>query len=1416
MKNLGLDIGSSSIGWFIREFDQIIKYGVIVFKSGMVKGSGGYSSPTKDRREKRMPRNVKRARKYRKWALLDLLVKNDMIPLSRSELNGWRKYNKGQKSLFPESKIFKSWLACDFRYQNGINFKNPYEIRVKGLDEKLTPHEFGRALYHLVQRRGYKDIGGKDKETKNQIERRKETGFEKALNENRTLGEALLNAYIEKDKRARNEYPFRHEYLSELEMLCAAQGYEVKKEDNKYVNLFVKELHKSIIWQRPIKSQNANIGYCTLEEKSRRCPVSHPLFEIFRALSFINTIRIVEGNSKTELSEAIRNELFHVFLKKGKNFKFEEVRKILDKVTKKKNRYNYPINKKGEYYTSIAGMPFCKKLIKTFGDDVIEPLMKMYKYDSNSKENCYKLKEKYSIYDFWHFLHDFEDDFLEKFLSEKFGIDAKQIKTYKQSIPNGYSSLSIKALRKIIPFLIDGFLYNDAVLLAKVPEHFGTNWEDNKTNVYKCLKQAKVKHKFNALVIRITNKLIEEYKSLENEDKFALKDFQYKLSEHDFEDIKKMCEKYFGKTSWIEFDQKDSLLKAIRLEYQGFFQDEKRNYRKVKKLNDIFKNELLSLGHNIEKLYHHSDLNNKYGNCIEFVNQQTGQIFEILPSAIIPSIKNPMFNKSMSILRKLINELIIQEWVDEETKVIIEIPRGQIDDNNEREAYTRYTTERESIREKYREFLLEFRDKKNANLNVEEKIPVFELWNEQVLTIGEDQKTPDEILKLKDATERYDLWMEQQAQCMYTGKTISISQLFSNDIDIEHTIPRSILPDNTMANKTVCFKRYNTDIKSDSLPSQCPNFNKDTGGFTRIDKRLEKWKDKRDHFEKLYELRKRAKGKEDEKIKNKRIMEKHYYKKKFAYWKEKIERFEATEVSERWAGRQLVDTQMTSKYAREFLKTKFQKVEVVNAAVNVAFRKMYGFQNADEDKNRDKYSHHIIDASVLSLLPVNGSTRLKLVKQMYKRIEEGKGQLRINPYGFENFNAQKIISEINANALVENYTKDTITQQTFKNVRKLGKIQYLKRNGEYVLDENQNKILLRSKGDTIRKPLFQDTFIGKIKEVKRDENGKPMRDNNKNLIFNDEFSWVVRKELKDVISSSDKIVDPEIKKIVERDKLNARDQQGKAIRRVRIKVKGGKKVKERVNYKSKHDYKNQFYAASGSIPYALLLYVNVEGEFVRKWIPIHAYQIAQVYRKHKDFNEHLFIEMFGATNENICDLKLLKIGQKVLVLNEDAEFDKKNDADFQKNRLFKITQFYEKGVYLKHHLIALDDDKIEKFVKERKDSLLRKFEKEYNIPETEEDTSIENIVERKKDFLKRKYSFDSYNRFRLKRLVDKIGLEKTREIKNTLGKYKTISSIIEVEGETPLLKINANNINCLFENYDFKFSILGDITFMDD
>ena len=533
MRTLGLDIGSSSIGWNIKEFDNIIKYGVVTFGSGMIKGKSGYSSPTKDRREDRLPRNLKRARKYRKWALLELLIENQMAPLSIRELDKWRKYVKGEKKVFPETKAFKSWLACNFNYANGVKYKNPYELRLKGLDHKLSLHELGRTLYHIVQRRGYKDIGEKDKETKKQIERREQTGFGKMLQENRTLGETLLKNYLEKNKRARNEYPYRHEYQKELEVICEAQGYDIKKKDNNYIDPFLEKLHKAIIWQRPLKSQKGNIGFCTLEEKNRRCPVSHPLFEIFRALSFINTIRIVEDKEKVELTDAVRKDLLMFFLKQSTSFKFNVVRNRIDKLTEKNNKYNYPINKKGIYYTSISNMPFCKNLIGIFGVDVIEPLIKLSEFDSNAKENHHKLAGKYSIYDFWHFFHDFEDDFLIRFVSDKLDVEAKKIMAFKNSLPNGYSNLSFKALRKIIPFLNEGFLYNDAVLLAKLPDYFKSDWEINKSKAYECLRIAKEKYSSESLVIRVTNMLIEDYKSLGDKDKFAARDFSYRLLDSD-------------------------------------------------------------------------------------------------------------------------------------------------------------------------------------------------------------------------------------------------------------------------------------------------------------------------------------------------------------------------------------------------------------------------------------------------------------------------------------------------------------------------------------------------------------------------------------------------------------------------------------------------------------------------------------------------------------------------------------------------------------------------------------------------------------------------------------------------------------------------------------------------------------------
>ncbi|MBS1620237.1 MAG: hypothetical protein JST10_13375 [Bacteroidetes bacterium] len=332
-KILGLDLGSSSIGWALRNEDNSIKTGVITFESGMVKGTGGYTSPAKERREARSKRRLIQARKYRKWELLKVLIKNDYTPLQKNELEIWSNYKKGQLQKFPENGLFQKWLACDFTYQNGRNYKNPYELRVFALDNKVSKQELGRALYHLVQRRGYKNIGEsdtdelnideakKDIETKKQLERREADGFAQALQNNRTIAEALKKEFLDKGKRARNQYPLRKEYRAELEKLCKAQEFDISRNAmGTYQDSLVQQFWKSIIWQRPLRSQKGNIGRCTLEKDRPRCPVSHPLFEISRAWQFINTIKYNNAPGSMEfLPKEIKDKLYtNFFLQKKK------------------------------------------------------------------------------------------------------------------------------------------------------------------------------------------------------------------------------------------------------------------------------------------------------------------------------------------------------------------------------------------------------------------------------------------------------------------------------------------------------------------------------------------------------------------------------------------------------------------------------------------------------------------------------------------------------------------------------------------------------------------------------------------------------------------------------------------------------------------------------------------------------------------------------------------------------------------------------------------------------------------------------------------------------------------------------------------------------------------------------------------
>ena len=129
---LGLDLGTTSVGFALVEYNQanrtgeIIRMGSRIFPEGYEQSQTAVEPKNKQRREKRLLRRQVRRRKVRKIALC-------------------KRFH--EVGLFPrfESQEWKDLMNTD-----------PYVLRTKGTEEKLELYELGRSLYHLFQRRGFK------------------------------------------------------------------------------------------------------------------------------------------------------------------------------------------------------------------------------------------------------------------------------------------------------------------------------------------------------------------------------------------------------------------------------------------------------------------------------------------------------------------------------------------------------------------------------------------------------------------------------------------------------------------------------------------------------------------------------------------------------------------------------------------------------------------------------------------------------------------------------------------------------------------------------------------------------------------------------------------------------------------------------------------------------------------------------------------------------------------------------------------------------------------------------------------------------------------------------------------------------------------------------------------------------------
>lgn len=197
------------------------------------------------------------------------------------------------KKQYPLDEEFLRWQRTDDNED-----RNPYHDRYTALTRQLNLGErrqrwlLGRALYHLAQRRGFLS---NRKEAGDDTEGKVKTDIKNLSDEMTAAGCSYLGEYFyelyQRKERIRGKYTSRNEhYLAEFDAICNRQ--QLPDECRK-------ALHRAIFFQRDLKSQKGSVGRCTFEPTKSRCPVSHPRFEEFRMLQFINNIRITEPNAST-------------------------------------------------------------------------------------------------------------------------------------------------------------------------------------------------------------------------------------------------------------------------------------------------------------------------------------------------------------------------------------------------------------------------------------------------------------------------------------------------------------------------------------------------------------------------------------------------------------------------------------------------------------------------------------------------------------------------------------------------------------------------------------------------------------------------------------------------------------------------------------------------------------------------------------------------------------------------------------------------------------------------------------------------------------------------------------------------------------------------------------------------------------
>lgn len=482
---LGLDLGTNSIGWaVVQTTEENIPIKIIAMGSRIIPLNS-------DDRDEFLKGNS--------------ISKNQNRTLARTQRKGYdrRQIRKKQlKKLLSELNIEPSDELMK------LPQTELWQLRSDATDpnKEINPEQLGRILYHINQKRGYKSARSEANMEKKDTEYVAEIKSRHQLlrSDNKTYGNYISNeinnskansTYFRKKEQV---YP-REAFIEELETIINVQ----KQKHAFLTDKVIKQIKDEIIfYQRPLKSQKGLVSICEFEgfEKtihlnnktktiivgSKVAPKSSPINQICKIWENINNINFKIKNpdgSKYKWSDFIpsfeQKEKIAAHLFNNANLSLEELLKILE--LKKSDVYANKLISKG-----IQGNLTVSEIKKYLPSD--SPLLKFEVKTVPHKSQAYlvdeetgelleerdafiidKSIEQQPLYKLWHTIYSIkESEECKNALVKKFDLDEETATNLSKIdfTKYAYANKSHKAIRKILPYLMQGFNYSDACSLA--------------------------------------------------------------------------------------------------------------------------------------------------------------------------------------------------------------------------------------------------------------------------------------------------------------------------------------------------------------------------------------------------------------------------------------------------------------------------------------------------------------------------------------------------------------------------------------------------------------------------------------------------------------------------------------------------------------------------------------------------------------------------------------------------------------------------------------------------------------------------------------------------------------------------------------------------------------------------------------